>query len=55
LIAIPTHTVDQVVVRPNLISANPVVAPIAALDNIVLPLWMLAFGLVLATTARTEE
>jgi hypothetical protein len=34
---------------------TPVVAPIAALNNVVLPLWMLAFGLVLVTTARTEK
>jgi hypothetical protein len=31
------------------------VAPIAALNIIVLPLWMLAFGLAVAITARTEE
>jgi hypothetical protein len=32
-----------------------VVAPIAALNNIVLPLWMLAFGLAVAITAGIEE
>jgi hypothetical protein len=31
------------------------VAPIAALNIIVLPPWMLAFELAVAITARTEE
>ena len=32
---------------------TPLVAPVAALNNIVLPLWMLTLGLVLTVHGRT--